>query len=1012
MTAECIPSNPEKLTTDTGTCGMPQSTPAESMAMQLPAAEAAAREAQSPVAVPAEKSNVVEKTVATIAPSAAEPKYTAGATKQTPEALTATSASSSSMVTVATKPIAEPDVATSKEPALVQRSTTPVAVKPVTASREEAKVTEVPLEAPTTPKFTEKPLRTNGQSCDSITETISTQSSLAQRLRFALPDRFLASTAAALFVFAFLMGGFVLAPEWDPLLRVGLFGSAASIALLGVLWLLWRRKQAPGLLDAAGVAFGLFLGALLFMMARTWPSGEGITSLVVAWALLLTPWIFLIRRPTFFTLWFSVTLGAFVLEGGTEWTSGFTNLPKSLIELLPAALFSTIVLTLGAPFVRRQDAPASRRAALLAPATATTFLCGVLPAIAWGLGAATGLIPFVLAGFLCIGLVAAFVARRAELVTLLLVGTAAWANAFVLLGLSAIGITHDSALVYALTLLNGLILLIASILCGLSAKRRAQFVTESNRSVYAEPSAYAVVANAVPGIVRAIFGATALALLVATALEFTPIAIHTMGPVLFLGGLALGIWTQRRHCTHLIYLAEGRIFALTLVAAGWLVTFWGATFEGLHLEETLPWAQALLTPIVASATALIAALILSSRLAFAAALVSPLAVPVGALNAPIAAGIPAVVAILLLILTALRQGDLVKADRGTGWFAGPFPKGLTAAIGALWFVPFLIDPIDPASFAARFMDFWQVDTPWIEDVLSYIGNAAPEVAALSLMGALVALLCTFRGESLWGLRALVAWVGATLSGLALQDICALPLALTSALILCLFARTSYAPLRAAARLALLTLLGLDIGLLFIDALQIGPDMMLELTTRLSLCATGLLLCALTLLRCVRIVAKDASASHATVDSPSTYVLIIRRAFALCFTAATLCLILVGIQNRTHLFAVGNRVVLPLASATMCPMPGGNAYHLRYVADAAVVPEDHRTWCFRGSNFTRAETPEACPTDTLLAVPADRFGRARLPRLSVTQAPYAEEALPTQAVLFCRNMLCLLGGTAK
>lgn len=206
---------------------------------------------------------------------------------------------------------------------------------------------------------------------------------------------------------------------WPPALRIGFF---ALLALLpGVALLFPARLRTPLGEDAAGTAFGLMLCLFLAVTGQTYQSGEGAASLLSIWALLLTPWLFFVRRPMFFTLWFTAALLALLFQGD-EILAGEARLAR----LLPGMLFACAA-SLPLSLAARLRGGVFRAAAVLPACAATLLSAGAaafLLLVSAGNTPALSLVPVYIIAF---GIAAAGFAlsKRPELMSLIVFGLAA-----------------------------------------------------------------------------------------------------------------------------------------------------------------------------------------------------------------------------------------------------------------------------------------------------------------------------------------------------------------------------------------------------------------------------------------------------------------------------------------------------------------------------------------------------------------------------------------------------------
>lgn len=206
---------------------------------------------------------------------------------------------------------------------------------------------------------------------------------------------------------------------WAPALRIAIFSLFALAP--GLVLLLPARMRTPLREDAAGTAFGLMLCLLLAVIGQTYQSGAGAASLLGIWSLLLTPWLFFVRRPMFFTLWFAAALLA-LLFMGDEILAGEARLAR----LAPGMLFAcaaAVALSLAA----RACGGACRAAAVLPACAATLLSAGAATFMLLASAGNTPALSLVPAYMIAFGIAAAGFAlsKRPELLSLIVFGAAA-----------------------------------------------------------------------------------------------------------------------------------------------------------------------------------------------------------------------------------------------------------------------------------------------------------------------------------------------------------------------------------------------------------------------------------------------------------------------------------------------------------------------------------------------------------------------------------------------------------
>lgn len=216
---------------------------------------------------------------------------------------------------------------------------------------------------------------------------------------------------------------------WPGELRIGFFGLLALVAGGAFLRLKrrdTRRRPSRCATDIAASLFGVALGLLLCVIGQTYQSGADASTLLLAWGALLTPWLFVVRRALFFTLWFAVALSGLLLSGERLLASA-----GLLEQALPGTLFALAVAFVLALCARR---PWTRvRAAAALPSLAAVLLTALLPAVmlmnVLGTRQMLALVPVYVLGFLLLAGALLF-SRRGELRSLAVFGAATLLEGF------------------------------------------------------------------------------------------------------------------------------------------------------------------------------------------------------------------------------------------------------------------------------------------------------------------------------------------------------------------------------------------------------------------------------------------------------------------------------------------------------------------------------------------------------------------------------------------------------
>lgn len=285
---------------------------------------------------------------------------------------------------------------------------------------------------------------------------------------------------------------------WPGELRIGFFGLLALVAGGAFLRLKrrdTRRRPSRCASDIAASLFGVALGLLLCVIGQTYQSGADASTLLLAWGALLTPWLFVVRRALFFTLWFAVALGGLLLSGERLLASA-----GLLEQALPGTLFALAVAFVLALCARR---PWTRvRAAAALPSLAAVLLTALLPAVmlmnVLGTRQMLALVPVYVLGFLLLAGALLF-SRRGELRSLAVFGAATLLEGFWL---------HWSAdrLANSLVAGTGLLIALAALFVLYRIGRQAA------RQVSAEEALHSSRLSLVPATAAALLSALALVL--------------------------------------------------------------------------------------------------------------------------------------------------------------------------------------------------------------------------------------------------------------------------------------------------------------------------------------------------------------------------------------------------------------------------------------------------------------------------------------------------------------------
>ena len=285
---------------------------------------------------------------------------------------------------------------------------------------------------------------------------------------------------------------------WPGELRIGFFGLLAVVAGGAFLRLKrrdTRRRPSRCATDIAASLFGVALGLLLCVIGQTYQSGADASTLLLAWGALLTPWLFVVRRALFFTLWFAVALSGLLLSGERLLASA-----GLLEQALPGTLFALAVAFVLALCARR---PWTRvRAAAALPSLAAVLLTALLPAVmlmnVLGTRQMLALVPVYVLGFLLLAGALLF-SRRGELRSLAVFGAATLLEGFWL---------HWSAdrLANSLVAGTGLLIALAALFVLYRIGRQAA------RQVSAEEALHSSRLSLVPATAAALLSALALVL--------------------------------------------------------------------------------------------------------------------------------------------------------------------------------------------------------------------------------------------------------------------------------------------------------------------------------------------------------------------------------------------------------------------------------------------------------------------------------------------------------------------
>ena len=727
-------------------------------------------------------------------------------------------------------------------------------------------------------------------------------------VRRASPAPLLALTGSIALAFGVLLFAGLVRADWAPLPRIALFGLAALAALFAALVtgpLARAPKRTPS--DIAAAAFGILLTLLLAVIGEAWPMGEGPAALLSAAALVLTPWLLVLHRPGFISVWFATALGGLLLTGAAETATAAAGLPgptELLSTSLPAMLLASLPVIAGGVALRLlRDRPAAKplRATLILPALSTAALCGGLPAAAVALDSGAGLLPVIPAGLLALALLAALLSRAPELVTVLLLGAAALADGLLSRGLELLGVGSGASQAYALLLLNGLTLLAASALASRLKRRPSGDAREGTAPADSEGerSLAERLASALPGVVCGALGGMSLVLLVITALEFTPMPPVAAGGLLWLAGLASASSAASRRSRSGIL----PTLALLLSAAGWVIL---APGEAL----AIPGVPAALLGL---ALALPAAWLLGSRIALLTALLSPLVLteglPEGLAPAFLTGSWHACLAALsslVLALAAFSPAESPLRERLLAWLPAPL-----LALWAAPLAPELMPGLPPAVLPPP-------GAP-LEAVFTTLQSLPPfgvACAAFALLGALSGLAGAARSGACRNGQATAAALGILAAGLALGD-AALVLALSAAALALTGRRASGLP-------ALAACLILADCALSLTALGTGAPLR-ALPLPAVLAGAALLVAALAC-RLLRGRAGSGGSSAASEASVTKGLLLARRAVAALLALATLGLVLAGVADRAELVRTGERVTLAIDPVE--PAEGLSGLHAR------------------------------------------------------------------------------------
>lgn len=342
---------------------------------------------------------------------------------------------------------------------------------------------------------------------------------------------------------------------WPGELRIGFFGLLALVAggaFLGLKRRDTRRRPSRCASDVVASLFGLALGLLLCVIGQTYQSGADASTLLLAWGALLTPWLFVVRRALFFTLWFAVALSGLLLSGERLLASA-----GLLEQALPGTLFALAVAFVLALCARR---PWTRvRAAAALPSLAAVLLTALLPAVmlmnVLGTRQMLALVPVYVLGFLLLAGALLF-SRRGELRSLAVFGAATLLEGFWL---------HWSAdrLANSLVAGTGLLIALAALFVLYRVGRQAA------RQVSAEEALQPSRLSLVPAAAAALLSALALVL-----------ALELVQSVLDLPALETGLATA---LAALALEAAGALRSRERLASGGAASF---SREGVPLPHT------------------------------------------------------------------------------------------------------------------------------------------------------------------------------------------------------------------------------------------------------------------------------------------------------------------------------------------------------------------------------------------------------------------------------------------
>ena len=451
---------------------------------------------------------------------------------------------------------------------------------------------------------------------------------------------------------------------WAPALRIGffsLFALAPGLALL-----LPARMRTPLREDAAGTAFGLMLCLLLAVIGQTYQSGAGAASLLGIWSLLLTPWLFFVRRPMSFTLWFAAALLA-LLFMGDEILAGEARLAR----LAPGMLFAcaaAVALSLAA----RACGGACRAAAVLPACAATLLSAGAATFMLLASAGNTPALSLVPAYMIAFGIAAAGFAlsKRPELLSLIVFGAAALLEG---VWFHTAGRMTSNPLAYVPGILIAFAALIALWRIGRSAdfshrKNQSAAAAELPESKGGDPAcpmpAVRLRLDFVPRAASALLAALAVLLLLLLAQSIFELQTFETGLVLAVAALSAAAFFSRSRQTE--RWTPAILAAALLAAAGIAMVFIEATGGS-------SWSATVLSSILPLA----ASLVFRSSLALWAAMALPAAA--SAAYSPWLTGAAAAVAGLLVVL--LRTPFADRKPR----LANAAAKCLPAFIWMSWF---------------------------------------------------------------------------------------------------------------------------------------------------------------------------------------------------------------------------------------------------------------------------------------------------------------------------------------